>query len=228
MAKPGLGSALAHIMGRTLRRVRRREPGASRRAPAPPAPSSARVGGPAYPGDFRGPPRSATRPTRETARWPTPARSSGPGCLSRRTTARARTAPVLVIGHDGPWLLALPLTSKDHDRDVREGGSRRSPLDGHRVRPLGQPRPRPARSGSTGSCGSTLPEFAAWERPLTKVGSTRSPRRCEGRHPEGRPSLCVELRGFEPLTPSMPWRCATSCATAPHDCSRACPVVGTG
>ncbi len=27
----------------------------------------------------------------------------------------------------------------------------------------------------------------------------------------------VELRGFEPLTPSMPWRCATSCATAPRD-----------
>jgi hypothetical protein len=25
----------------------------------------------------------------------------------------------------------------------------------------------------------------------------------------------VELRGFEPLTPSMPWKCATSCATAP-------------
>src|SRR5947208_16167470 len=30
-----------------------------------------------------------------------------------------------------------------------------------------------------------------------------------------RPLTCVELRGFEPLTPSMPWRCATSCATAP-------------
>ncbi len=26
----------------------------------------------------------------------------------------------------------------------------------------------------------------------------------------------VELRGLEPLTPSMPWRCATSCATAPY------------
>ena len=25
----------------------------------------------------------------------------------------------------------------------------------------------------------------------------------------------VELRGFEPLTLSMPWRCATSCAIAP-------------
>lgn len=27
----------------------------------------------------------------------------------------------------------------------------------------------------------------------------------------------VELRGFEPLTPSMPWRCATSCAIAPRN-----------
>ena len=26
----------------------------------------------------------------------------------------------------------------------------------------------------------------------------------------------VELRGFEPLTLSMPWRCATSCAIAPN------------
>ena len=29
-------------------------------------------------------------------------------------------------------------------------------------------------------------------------------------------AIMVELRGLEPLTPSMPWRCATSCATAPH------------
>jgi hypothetical protein len=29
--------------------------------------------------------------------------------------------------------------------------------------------------------------------------------------------LLVELRGLEPLTPSMPWRCATSCATAPRE-----------
>lgn len=28
-------------------------------------------------------------------------------------------------------------------------------------------------------------------------------------------AVMVELRGLEPLTPSMPWRCATSCATAP-------------
>ena len=37
------------------------------------------------------------------------------------------------------------------------------------------------------------------------------------RHAQGfRPATLVELRGFEPLTPSMPWRCATNCATAPH------------
>ena len=48
-------------------------------------------------------------------------------------------------------------------------------------------------------------------------------------HPPGRmraisePLTCnfsVELRGFEPLTPSMPWRCATSCATAPRTLAR--------
>jgi hypothetical protein len=31
----------------------------------------------------------------------------------------------------------------------------------------------------------------------------------------GAVSCLVELRGFEPLTPSMPWKCATNCATAP-------------
>jgi hypothetical protein len=43
--------------------------------------------------------------------------------------------------------------------------------------------------------------------------------------PGGRkgPLTWVELRGLEPLTPCMPCRCATSCATAPHDCSRGVP-----
>jgi site-specific DNA recombinase len=35
-------------------------------------------------------------------------------------------------------------------------------------------------------------------------------------------SVMVELRGFEPLTPSMPWRCATSCATAPPPVTADC------
>jgi len=33
---------------------------------------------------------------------------------------QGKDRPVLVIGRDGPWLLALPLTSKDHDRDAAQ------------------------------------------------------------------------------------------------------------
>jgi len=32
--------------------------------------------------------------------------------------SQGKDRPVLVIGHDGPWLLALALTSKDHRRDA--------------------------------------------------------------------------------------------------------------
>ena len=34
--------------------------------------------------------------------------------------SRGKDRPVLVIGHDGPWLLALGLTSKDHDRNLEK------------------------------------------------------------------------------------------------------------
>jgi hypothetical protein len=34
--------------------------------------------------------------------------------------ARGKDRPVLVVGHDGPLLLALMLTSKDHDRDAAD------------------------------------------------------------------------------------------------------------
>ena len=37
--------------------------------------------------------------------------------------SRGKDRPVLLIGHDGPWLLALPLTSKDHDRDAAQEAS---------------------------------------------------------------------------------------------------------
>lgn len=32
--------------------------------------------------------------------------------------SRGKDRPVLVVGHDGPWLLGLMLTSKDHSRNV--------------------------------------------------------------------------------------------------------------
>lgn len=41
------------------------------------------------------------------------------------------------------------------------------------------------------------------------------PRNTKNPHRDVRCGLPVELGGFEPPTPSMPWRCATSCAIAP-------------
>lgn len=37
--------------------------------------------------------------------------------------SRTKDRPVLLIARDGPWLLALPMTSKDHDRDARQEAS---------------------------------------------------------------------------------------------------------
>jgi hypothetical protein len=33
---------------------------------------------------------------------------------------QGKDRPVLLVGRDGPWLLALQLTSKDHDRDAAQ------------------------------------------------------------------------------------------------------------
>ena len=38
--------------------------------------------------------------------------------------SQGKDRPVLVVGHDGDWLLGLMLTSKDHSQDRREGGPR--------------------------------------------------------------------------------------------------------
>ena len=37
---------------------------------------------------------------------------------------QGKDRPVLVVGHDGPWLLALMLTSKDHTRDAASEAQR--------------------------------------------------------------------------------------------------------
>jgi hypothetical protein len=34
--------------------------------------------------------------------------------------ASGKDRPVLLVGRDGPWLLGLQLTSKDHDRDAEQ------------------------------------------------------------------------------------------------------------
>ena len=71
-----------------------------------------------YPGDFEGEPRLEYRPH--------PDGDADPGEIVwtwvpfEENDGRGKDRPVLVIGADGPWLLALILTSQDHDRDAAD------------------------------------------------------------------------------------------------------------
>jgi len=74
--------------------------------------------GTAYPGDFRG---------RVDVRWaPRHDDRADPGEIVwawvpfEEDHGRGKDRPVLVVGRDGLWLLALMLTSKDHDQDYED------------------------------------------------------------------------------------------------------------
>lgn len=75
----------------------------------------------AYPGDFRG---------RTTLRYdPRPGNTADPGEVVwtwvpfEEDHTQGKDRPVLVVGTEGRWLLALPMTSKDHDRDAAQEAS---------------------------------------------------------------------------------------------------------
>jgi hypothetical protein len=103
-----------------------------------PAPSAARPGllrrlldllrpsrraTPAYPGDFTGPlvPHYSPQPDGR----PDPGEIVWTWVPFEEDHTQGKDRPVLLVGHDGPWLLALQLTSKDHDgRRTWRGGPR--------------------------------------------------------------------------------------------------------
>jgi PemK-like, MazF-like toxin of type II toxin-antitoxin system len=129
MVKQGLVSTLAGIMGRTLGRVtgdrvvpgrvgrtRRRESAPSSTSRLRPAPTQVR--GAAYPGDFRGTPEISYEPNPGNGNVADPGEIVWTWVPFEEDHSQGKDRPVLVIGRDGPWLLALPLTSKDHDRDT--------------------------------------------------------------------------------------------------------------
>lgn len=95
----------------------------SRQAPSrSPRPSPSRPGASPgalahdYPGDFEGMPDVVYAP-RDDA-------EADPGEVVwtwvpfEEDHSQGKDRPVLVVGRDGPWLLALPVTSKDHDVDA--------------------------------------------------------------------------------------------------------------
>jgi len=72
----------------------------------------------AYPGDFDGVPRVSYSPTRGGA--PEPGEVVWTWVPFEEDHSQGKDRPVLLIGRDGPWLLALMLTSKDHDFDAAD------------------------------------------------------------------------------------------------------------
>jgi hypothetical protein len=110
MTKQGLGSRLAGIMRTTFGRTGRRG-----RSPSPQPSGASR--GTAYPGDFRGTPEITYEPNPGNGVVADPGEIAWTWVPFEEDHSQGKDRPVLVIGRDGPWLLALQLTSQDHDRD---------------------------------------------------------------------------------------------------------------
>ncbi|WP_377643346.1 type II toxin-antitoxin system PemK/MazF family toxin [Oryzobacter terrae] len=83
-----------------------------RRADAPPG------GATGYPGDHTGALDPVYDPHPDGA--PDPGEVVWTWVPYEEDHTRGKDRPVLLVGRDGPWLLALPLTSRDHDRDAAQ------------------------------------------------------------------------------------------------------------
>src|SRR5690348_17283562 len=95
-----------------LRRLIGRTRAPRRQLPAP-APTPG-----AYPGDYEGTPRISYSPSPDGQ--PDPGEIVWTWVPYEEDHSQGKDRPVLVVGHDGRWLLALMLTSKDHDRDAAD------------------------------------------------------------------------------------------------------------
>ena len=89
-------------------------PGPARPGPGRAAPTLSD----AYPGDFRG--RVEIRYAPHPDGEPDPGEVVWAWVPFEEDHAKGKDRPVLLIGHDGPWLLGLQLTSQDHDRDAAQ------------------------------------------------------------------------------------------------------------
>lgn len=83
----------------------------------PAAPSRA-----TYPGDFDGTPDLAYAPKPDGR--PDPGEIVWTWVPYEEDHQQGKDRPVLLVGRDGPWLLGLMLTSKDHDRDQAQEARR--------------------------------------------------------------------------------------------------------
>lgn len=108
--------SLGALLRETLRTASRPQRTGNRQARA----KDARRGTPsaptgAYPGDFDGIPPMDWQPRRDDR--PDPGEVVWAWVPYEEDHSQGKDRPVLLVGRDGRWLLGLPLTSKDHDRD---------------------------------------------------------------------------------------------------------------
>lgn len=100
--------------GRAAAPRREHGPASTTRAPRPASPGA----GSTYPGDFTGTLRAEYSPRLDGA--PDPGEIVWTWVPYEEDSSRGKDRPVLLVGRDGPWLLGLMLTSKDHSRDAAD------------------------------------------------------------------------------------------------------------
>lgn len=71
-----------------------------------------------YPGDYTGTVRPVYSPNMDGE--PDPGEVVWTWVPYEEDHSQGKDRPVLLVGRDGPWLLALQLTSQDHDRDAAQ------------------------------------------------------------------------------------------------------------
>ena len=107
------------VAGRALDRATR--PSARRRTATGQGPrptASQRPAGTGYPGDYTGRPEIVYDPHPDGR--PDPGEVVWTWVPYEDDHAQGKDRPVLLIGQDAGWLLGLPATSKDHDRDAAQ------------------------------------------------------------------------------------------------------------
>ncbi|MEL7974531.1 type II toxin-antitoxin system PemK/MazF family toxin [Isoptericola sp. F-RaC21] len=102
--------------GRTASRGTSRPSTTTRRGGTATPARPASAGG--YPGDFTGAVRPVYSPRLDGE--PDPGEVVWTWVPYEEDHAQGKDRPVLLVGRDGAWLLALQLTSKDHDRDAAQ------------------------------------------------------------------------------------------------------------
>ena len=122
-----LGRIVRDVLPTGVREARRERraasPGASPggrtpRIPGDSPPGDAPGTATRYPGDFRGMPAVEYSPVRGNR--PDPGEVVWTWVPYEEDHSRGKDRPVVLVGRDGPWLLGLQMTSKDHDFDERQ------------------------------------------------------------------------------------------------------------